>query len=265
MITANYEMKRFLMDCGMDWRDSYLEYLPEEVLTIIYKFVMSDYLKEYIETPKLPREPYLKTAIRLRKEYIGIPIKEIQKFKSHTDVRYQYVSPHTFTMNFGRLFPYGYEKHNKTYTEAWGALPFTNSSCSSSLDGDTRYYYAKDQTDKKGQIQAFKSLEYLGVCFKAKQGLFGTKVEYNRGSIKEGKLRYVFKRDTYDIVMRNKNKINAKSGKIEFEIILNYQEWDMDDIISSGYDWEGARNKLDAKLSVECMFDNSKPIRLVTE
>ena len=41
-MTNNYEMKRFLMNCGMDWRDTYLEYLPEEIIQYIYKIIFND-------------------------------------------------------------------------------------------------------------------------------------------------------------------------------------------------------------------------------
>jgi len=229
----NFEIKRFLMDCGEEWRDTYLEYLPEEILQMIYKIiyecclenmdVKSSYFNEYNRRPTFNPE---------RK------------------------SKYTLSFDMDYLFPYGYVPQYKS--DCWSSvkhrlynLPFTNSKHVSSFDGSHITYYAQNETNKSGQIQAFEQFDYLGVNFK--QDRYHTKVKYDRGSIKEGQLRYLFKKDNYCICVRNINKINKKTKEIKFEIILNDTIWNNSFLRCQSLKTE----LLDRKQSIECMFDEN--------
>ncbi len=222
----NFEIKRFLMDCGEEWRDTYLEYLPEEILQMIYKIILQ-YNFEYIYSQK--------------------------NFRNTPSFNPERKSKYIITGNIDDVFPYGYVPQYKS--DRWGCkhmlyqLPFTDSEYNNCLDGEDYTFYAQNQTDKSGQIQAFEQLDYLGVNFK--QDRYHTKVKYDRGSIKEGQLRYLFKKDNYCICVRNINKINKKTKEIKFEIILNDTIWNNSFLRCQSLKTE----LLDRKQSIECMFD----------
>ena len=46
-MAMNFEMKRFLMDCGLPYQDTWLECLPEEILTKIYKYIYEDNIERF--------------------------------------------------------------------------------------------------------------------------------------------------------------------------------------------------------------------------
>lgn len=224
----NYEVKRFLMDCGEEWRDTYLEYLPEEILQMIYKIIYQC-CWENIDA---------KASIWERLTFMN-----------------ERKSEYTLTKNIDIIFPYGYVPQYKSdrYSNCKHRLydlPFTNSKYVSSFDGSHITYRASQQESKMGQIQSFELFDYLGVFFKVDE--YHTKVKYDRGSIKEGQLRYLFVRDNYCICVRNINKINKKTKKIHFEIILNDTIWNNSFLRSQGMKIE----LLDRKQSIESMFDD---------
>jgi hypothetical protein len=223
----NYEVKRFLMDCGEEWRDTYLEYLPEEILQMIYKIIYeccweNIKVKSIIKYERKPKFPERKS---------------------------QWIIP----CNIDYIFPYGFVPQYKSTTSSKHSLdilPFTDSKYTSSFDGEHITYRAYQESSRAGQIQSFEYFDYLGVFFK--QYRYRHSVNYERGSIKEGQLRYLFERDNYIICVRNINKINKKTKEIKFEIILNDCNFHYYMMNSQ----EMKTELLDRKQSVECMFDD---------
>jgi len=208
-MTTNYETKRFLMDCGMNWRDTYLEYLPEEILQYIYKMVFNHsvlQINEYCPISKCYEKDDFRTYNRWLKE---IPAKPHKKLGFLNEL----------TIPMTDLFPYGFG-NGYTQIDLKTKVEFTN------------HYCAYEQTNKESMIRDYDFMIINGKKFMGMSSPYdyvcgrNEEVTWYRRTIKEGNLKYYFgNEDLGWVVMENVTKITKKTNNVEFKLtIIPYKE-----------------------------------------
>jgi len=177
----NFEIKRFLMDCGEEWRDTYLEYLPEEILEIIYKCLLQHSLQ------KISKCPY---------PTYGFPVP--LKPANTNEKTKQYL----LNMPVEWLFTFHWRD---------GIIPMYKSKINRR---ETAFFCSDEDDDGAGQIQDFSHITFKGVMFE----MYDRIVNWDRGTIKTGSLVYRFGRANIIIQMFNRTHIKKNTKNVDFVI-----------------------------------------------
>lgn len=222
-MTMNYEMKRFLMDCGMDWRETYLDYLPEEIIQYIYKMVFTDAVNKTVNE-FTPRHLYMER----KWEWFGKinnwlkPLPE--KHRETIDTLY-------VTIPMTELFPHGFangyskKDFNKRNTkQQFGVVE--------PLYAFTDDEYSEDQDDKTRQIMDYKSVVINGRKFESfnnwtpYEDKMGKYVAWRGGTIPAGDLCYTFWWGNIALLeMNNHHKITKHNTEVTFKLTIS-KDWD---------------------------------------
>ena len=180
----NYEVKRFLMDCGEEWRDTYLEYLPEEILEIIYKCLLQHSLQKISKCPYPTYGFPVPLKVRRNKEKRG-------KYGLNMPIEWLF----TFYWRDGIIPMY------KSKINRW----------------ETAFFCDDEDDDGRGQLQEFSHITFKGVMFE----MFDRIVNWERGTIKPQDLRYSFARGNIIIHMLNKTHIKKNTKNVDFYILVD--------------------------------------------